>query len=126
MWSFIIPVVIFKINPASVEYFRRTREMFFGKKLEDVVPTGEAQTEEWGKFEKGLASVHAYLAMTDKKGPYVLGDTISWGDFVIFSFVYWFKLTWGEDSKEWKDIASWNGGRWAAHIDALKEYLTVV
>jgi glutathione S-transferase len=78
------------------------------EKTEDVVPTGNARTEEWGKFEKGMASVDSYLALTDKKGPYVLGDRISWSDLVLFSFVYWFKLTWGENSKE---IAFWNGGR---------------
>jgi glutathione S-transferase len=114
---FILPVTNSKLNPASEEYFRR--------RLEDV-PTGNARTEEWGKFEKGLASVHSYLALTDKKGPYILGDTISWSDLVLFSFLYWFKLVWGENSKEWKDIASWNGGRWEAHIDALKKYHTVL
>ena len=126
MWSFIVLVTNLKLNPASEKYYRRTREILFGQKLEDVVPTGNARIEEWGKFEKGLASVHSYLALTDKKGPYILGDMISWGDLVLFSFIYSFKLTLGENSDEWKDIASWNGGRWAAHIDALKEYNTVV
>ena len=126
MWSFIIPATNFKLNPVSEEYFRRTREISFGQKLEDVVPTGNARTEGWGKFEKGLASIHSYLVLTDEKGPYVLGDTISWSDLVLFSFIYWFKLTWGENSREWKDIASWNGGRWESHIDALKKYGTVV
>ena len=126
VWSFIIPATNFKLNPVSEEYFRRKREISFGRKMEDIVPTGNARTEEWGKFEKGLASVHSYLVLTDKKGPYILGDTISWGDLVLFSFLYWFKITWGENSREWKDIASWNGGRWEAHIEALKKYHTVV
>ena len=123
VWSFIIPAIHTKLNPTSAEYFRHYREISFGKKLEDIVPTGTARTEEWGKFEKGLASIHALM---DKKGPYVLGDTISWADFLMFSFVYFFKLIWGEDSKEWKEVASWNGGKWEALIDALKEYHTVV
>ena len=126
VWSFILPATNLKLNPVSEEYFRRTREIAFGQKLEDIVPTGNARTEEWGKFEKGLASVHSYLALTDKKGPYILGDTISWSDLVLFSFLYWFKLIWGENSREWKDIASWNGGRWEAHINALSKYHTVV
>ena len=125
-WCFIKPAVCLKLNPASEEYFRRTREISFGKKLEDVVPTGEARTEAWGKFKKGLDTTYSYLISTDTKGPYMMGDTISWSDFVLFSFLYWFKLVWGEDSEEWKDIASWNDGRWEAHISALKEYHTVV
>ena len=126
MWPFIIPVTNSRLNPVSEAYFRRGRESSFGKKLEDIVPIGNARTEEWGKLEKGLASVYSYLASTDKKGPFFLGDTISWSDLVLFSFLYWFKLVWGENSKEWKDIASWNEGRWEAHIEALNKYHTVV
>jgi len=126
LWRFIIPAVNSKLSPVSQEYFRRTRETSFGKKLEDVIPTGDARTEEWGKFEQGLARIHSYLTATDKTGPFFLGDTISWSDLVLFSFLYWIKLIWGEDSKEWKDIASWNGGRWEAHISALQKYNTVV
>ena len=126
VWPFILPVTNSRLNPVSEAYFRRSRETSFGKKLEDIVPIGNARTEEWEKLEKGLASVYSYLASTDKKGPYFLGDTISWSDLVLFSFLYWFKLIWGENSEEWKDIASWNGGRWEAHIEALNKYHTVV
>ena len=125
VWPLILPASNFKLNPASEEYFRRTREILFGKKLEDVIPTGNAWTEQWGKFEKGITTIDSYWASTDEKGPYILGDTISWSDLVLFSFLYWFKLIWGENSKEWKDIASWNGGRWEVHINALKKYHTV-
>ncbi|KAF8810233.1 hypothetical protein BYT27DRAFT_7222021 [Phlegmacium glaucopus] len=126
VWPFILPSVCPKLNPRSEEYFRRTREISFGKKLEDVVPTGNTRTEEWGKFQQGLTKLHSYLVSTDDKGPYMLGETISWSDLLLFSYLYWLKITWGEDSKEWKDIASWNGGRWEAHMNALKKYNSVV
>jgi len=122
VWAFMIPATCLRLNPSSEEYFRRTREISYGKKLEDVVPTGDARTEEWRKFEKGLDIVHSYLVSTDEKGPYMMGNTISWSDLLLFSYLYWFKVIFGEDSKEWKDIASWNGGRWEAHMNALKEY----
>lgn len=120
--AFIIPVTCLRLNPVSAEYFRRTREISYGKKLEDVIPTG---TEEWRKVEQGMDKLHSYLVSTDDKGPYMLGDTISWSDLMISSYLYWLKVIWGEDSKEWKDIASWNGGRWEAHSNALKKYHTV-
>jgi len=126
VFSFVIPAVYLKLNPASKEYFRRTREILFGKKLEDIAPTGDDRTEAWGSLKKGMDTIHSYLISTDDKGPYMLGDKISWSDLVLFSFLYWLKLIWGEDSPEWKDIASWNGGRWEAHLNALKEYQTVV
>jgi len=126
VWAFIIPAVYLRLNPSSKGFFRRTREISYGVKLEDLVPTGDARTKEWGKFEKGLDKLHSYLVTTDEKGPYMMGDTISWSDLLLFSYLYWFKLIFGEDSEEWKDIASWNGGRWDAHVNALKEYHTVV
>jgi len=126
VYNFILPAVPFRLNPVSEEYFRRTRAVWFGKKLEDILPTGEARTEEWGKLQKGLDKIHSYLALSDEKGPFFLGDTISWSDLYVFSYLYWFKVVWGEDSKEWKDVASWNGGRWEAHLNALKKYQTVV
>jgi len=121
-WPFIIPAVALKLNPRSEE-FLRFREISYGERV--VVPTGDARIEEWGKFKKGLDVAHSYLVMTDKKGPYMMGDTISWSDIVLFGFLSFFKIIWGEDSAEWKDIASWNDGRWEAHVDALKEYNTV-
>ena len=71
--AFMIPATCLKLNPRSQEYFRRTREILFGKKLEDVVLTGEARTEEWGKFKNGLDAIHSYLTSTDEKGPYMMG-----------------------------------------------------
>ena len=116
--SFIMPVTCFKLNPRSEVYYRRV----YRKKLEGGIPIGDARTEAWGKFEKGLDTIHSYLISTDDKGPYMLGDTISWSDLLLFSYIYWLKAIFGADSKEWKDIASWNGGRWEAHLNALKKH----
>lgn len=116
-WPFIIPAVALKLNPRSEESLRLWATSS-GENME--VPTGDVRTEEWGKFKKGLNVVHSHLVMTDKKGPYVMGDIISWSDIVLFSFLSFFKIIWGEDSAEWKDIASWNDGRWEAHVDTLK------
>ena len=125
-WAFSIPASYSRLNPVSAEYFRRTSEISYGMKLEDSVPTGDARIEEWGKFEKGMDRLHSYLISTDKNGPYMMGNTISWSDLVLFSFLSYFKAAWGGDSQEWKDIASWNDGRWEAYMNALKECQTVV
>ena len=121
-WPFIIPAVALKLNPRSEEYLR-LREISYGERV--AVPTGDARIEEWGKFKKGLEIIYSYLVTTDQKGPFMMGDTISWSDIVLFGFLSFFKIIWGEDSTEWKDIASWNNGRWEEHIDALKGYNTL-
>ena len=120
---FIIPVVASKLNPRSEEYLQLREISYEGQRV--VAPTGEARIEEWSKFKKGIDIVYSSLVMTDKKGRYMMGDTISWSDFVLFGFLSFFKIIWGEESEEWKDIVSWNGGRWEAHVDALNKYNTL-
>ena len=122
-WPFVIPAVAAKLNPRSEEYLRLREISYGGERV--VVPSGDARTEEWGKFKKGMDIAYASLVMTDKKGPYMMGDTISWSDFVLFGFLSFFRVIWGEESEEWKDIGSWNGGRWEKLVEVLEKYNTV-
>jgi len=126
LWTFLLPVVYTRLNPASQAYFRRTREAIFGKKLEELTPTGEDAVAQWAKFESGLGNVDAWYAKNGGKCPFILGETPSWGDFVVGSCLIWIKIISGEDSQRWKDIASWHGGRWENLLKSLKEYSTVV
>jgi len=120
---FIIPTIFPKLGTQrSEDYYRRTREISFGKTLEDVVPVGNERIEEWAKFREGLNKVDQCFAKTDAKGPFVMGDTISWSDIFVSSYLIWFKIVWGEDSEEWKDVASWNEGRWGNLLRAFGEY----
>jgi len=122
LWAFILPATNSILNPRSEEYFRRTRELTFKVTLEDLVPKGEKAVEEWAKFKANLDKFNSWFAKTDDKGPFILGETISWTDLNVASWTIWLKVVWGEDSKEWKDIASWNGGRWNNLLIALEKY----
>ncbi|KAF9479950.1 hypothetical protein BDN70DRAFT_806127 [Pholiota conissans] len=125
-WMFILPATFEKLHPVSQAYYRTTREAFFGKKIEELMPTGDAATKEWANCKEGLGKVSVWFEKTDSSGPYLLGDRVSWGDFVVASYLVWMRIIWGEDSKEWKDISSWDGGRWKRLVESLKEYETVV
>jgi glutathione S-transferase len=117
---FTLPSIYPKIGTQrSEEYFRRTKKLVFGLTLEEMVPVGAERAVQWAKFRDGMSKVDECLAKTDSKGPFVMGNTISWADFVISSFLLFFKNVWGEDSEEWKDIASWNGGRWKILLPTL-------
>ena len=50
--------------------------------------------------------------LSKDQGPFVTGDTVSCADFFISAFLMYLKNIWGEDSEEWKDVTSWNDGRW--------------
>ena len=126
LWNFVIPAICSKLSPRGEEYFRRTREKSFGKTMEDIVPRGEVAVAEWAKFKDGMGKVDAWYAKNGGKGLFLLGETPSWGDIVIASYLVWMRIVWGEDSQQWKDISSWNNGRWAGIVEALKDHETVV
>ncbi|KAF9479949.1 hypothetical protein BDN70DRAFT_878249 [Pholiota conissans] len=122
--QFVRPAIHRILNPASQGFYRTTREQFYGKKLEDVAPkldTEEGRVE-WAKIEATFATVALWYSKNGGKGPFILGDRVSWADFVVGGNLLWFKAAWGEDDKKWKDLMSWQGGVWKTLSDALKEY----
>jgi glutathione S-transferase len=110
------------LTPQSQAYSRRTREKSLGKALEDISPKGEAAVAEWARFRDGLGKVDTWYAKNGGKRPFLLGETPSWGHIIVASYLNWTRKVWGDDSQQWKDILSWNNGRWAAIIEALKKY----
>ena len=112
-------------TPESKEYYRRTKEIIFGKTLEQTTPVGAEKIAQWAKFREGLSRIDECLAKTDAKGPFVMGDTISWADFFLSGYFIYMKVVWGEESEEWTAVASWNGRRWENLLKALEEYQTI-
>jgi glutathione S-transferase len=106
------------LNPSSEEYFRRTRKEMFGKAVDELVPQGENAKAEWKKLEEGFGKIAGWL----KEDQFVMGNTVSFADFAIFGLLEWYKLSVGEDSQQWKDIASWHGGRWGKLVTTLEAY----
>ncbi|KAL0961165.1 hypothetical protein HGRIS_006137 [Hohenbuehelia grisea] len=122
VWAFILPATNNVLNPKSEEYFRRTREKDFGKRLEDVVPAGEEGKKEWAKVKTGFNSIEKWIIKGG--GEFVTGNTVSFADVIIASFLLWFKRVWGETSQEWKDISSWNEGRWVKRLQTFEKYFS--
>lgn len=121
LWDFVIPPIIAVLNPTSREYYRETREQTWGKRLEDIPPSGDKYTEEWAKVERGFTQMATwYEKVAD--GPFIMGKEASWADFVVGAHLMWFSKAWGDDDKKWKAIMSWNGGVWKALFNALEQY----
>ncbi|TFK67275.1 hypothetical protein BDN72DRAFT_843302 [Pluteus cervinus] len=129
-WQFLLPRVREILNPASEDYFRRTREESFEQRLEDVVPKKENGDwdKEWAKVKKGFEKAEKWFKQhgTGDSGEWVLGDTLSFADVAIASYLIFIRITMGEDSQNWKDITSWSGGRWARIVERLAPYETVL
>ncbi|KAF8630584.1 hypothetical protein AX17_005396 [Amanita inopinata Kibby_2008] len=121
---FVIPAVYEMLNPASQDYFRRTREIRFGRKIEEIAPTGLEKEELWNKIRKGFGIVDGWLQQNG--GPFARGEQISFVDFALAGYIMWIKFVVGEDSWMWKDLQSWNDGRWGRYLQSLEKYETFV
>ncbi|KAJ2935446.1 hypothetical protein H1R20_g1649, partial [Candolleomyces eurysporus] len=127
---FLLPATFPIVLERSREYFRRTREPYFGgKKLEDVILTGEEKVAGLKKVE----DVFRVLAGWFKGNPYqehgelkhdgslwLMGTEASYADLILAAYVMWMKKVWGEESEEWKEASSWNGGKWKRLLDGCK------
>lgn len=122
----LIPITCLKLNPASQPYARSTREIRFGKKLEDISPPGQKLEEYWKKTQEGFGVVHGWISKNGKGKQFVMGDTISYADVTIASFLRWARVILGEDSEEWKNIETWHDGRWSSLMAHFQKYEQVI
>ena len=107
------------------EYFRRTRELVFGKTLEDFSPEGEVREGHWMALEAGYDQIAAII---EKNGPgidYVAGGSEpTRADFILVAFLIRIKIVLPE---EWeKRVKEWSGGRWARLLKKTEEWQAVV
>ena len=120
MFILIVATTNKQLNPYSEKYFRRTREALLGGKLEEIRPAGPKREQGFKKFKAGLDELSAFMDKNGEGKLFVMGDTISFADFLIGSWLFFFKVM--VPDEEWKELASWNSGRWGKHFEALQTY----
>ena len=102
------------VSPESQTWIRESRDP----------PTGDVTMDpqsQWDAFKDALGSVS--LPVYEKaEGIFLKGSEPAWADFVTAAAVLCNKMTYGADSKEWKAIETWHGGRWAKLIKDLEPY----
>jgi len=123
----VAPLICTYLNPTSTEYYRRTRELSLGSKLEDLSPPGgPLRDQHWQQVQSGYGAINAWLAKNGEGKKFVMGDVMSYADVVIVGWVLFIKLMLGMQSQEWKEIEGWHDGRWAAFLTEFTDYLVVV
>lgn len=75
------------LNEASVPFWYRTREEKFGMKL-DALEEAEGGEKGWARAAPLLREVTGLLK--EKEGPFFMGDTVSYADFVWAGFLIFF------------------------------------
>ncbi|KFY43934.1 hypothetical protein V494_01755 [Pseudogymnoascus sp. VKM F-4513 (FW-928)] len=90
------------LNPRSKEYFDRTREEDEGLPLPELLAKTEKREEEaWGEAREGLRELAALLE-ENEKGPFFMGDVVSYADMVVLS---WLQFYWCIDKERLFDRA---------------------
>lgn len=119
--DFLIWTIFVKLNPPSAVYFRNQREPSLGKRMEDLVLDNQIAAI-MDDFKGVLGKLDALYSKNRGKGPYIMGDVLSWADILVASLLMCFRVSAGEDSQRWKEITSWHGRRWAILMESLKKY----
>ncbi|KAH6905144.1 hypothetical protein BKA70DRAFT_507627 [Coprinopsis sp. MPI-PUGE-AT-0042] len=114
-------------NPASRDHLSLARAKdlspwFPGAATLDDIQFSEAEYEEiWKGFKDSLDGIADIYGGKTGFG-WFIGDTISFGDFVLASGLIWVRTLYGVDSKVWSEICGWNDGKWGTLLERLAEY----
>ncbi|KAF5349931.1 hypothetical protein D9756_009289 [Leucocoprinus leucothites] len=113
------------LNPISAEYYAYHRRDF-ADPLSELYPKGkEALAAQWKKVEESFNTIDTWLSKNTKPGDFVMGDTVTFCDFVIAGILDAIRVAFGEESEEWERVMGWSGGRWKRFMGNLKEYASV-
>lgn len=104
----------FKLNPASKDFFRRTRETEFGVKMEDFAPLGPKRDEMWAAVREGFSRVAAkYESSEEGSLSYFYGDKVSYADLIVVAYLLYVRTVLGPECPEWREVEKWNESHWS-------------
>ena len=66
-------------------------------------------------------NIYERTAKTDAGGPFVMGDVVSWVNSFLSASLKYLKKILGEDSEEWKEVASLNEGSWTNLLQVVRD-----
>ncbi|KAL4246827.1 hypothetical protein ABKN59_007393 [Abortiporus biennis] len=131
LFALAIAGVTHHLSPRSAEYFRRTREEIFGKKLEDIILGGidsgsEGAEKCWTAAQDGLNTLASWYNKNEALGKslYLFGDSVTYADVLVAARLLFIREILGKDSKGWERIKSFDGGRWERFLNNFEKYHT--
>lgn len=116
------------MNERSAGYFRATREAVLGP-LEELAPEGSEKRKAHWEGLKGIFGTFAGWFGSDGKEKVLFSggeqERILYADVVVAAQLRWMKTLFGEESEEWRDVMSWDGGRWKKLVEVFGKYEAV-
>ncbi|KAI0354607.1 hypothetical protein OH77DRAFT_1590389 [Trametes cingulata] len=117
----VMPVAYDRLNDASKAHFKTYREKVLGGNLLEWSPPGSAvRKEQMKQLQAGLGRIAGWLSANGKDSNFFMGDKPTFADMMLAARLMWAKRILGEESEEWKEIESWDGGRWGRLVDAFE------
>jgi glutathione S-transferase len=117
------PKILAILSPVGRSHFssQKARQVYTKTPLEHVtvggvisVNPGE-KTRMWEEFKGAWNSLSEEFYAEECL--WLMGDEISFADFIVAAYLTCFCLLFGEESRQWLDIRSWNNGRWGRMYD---------
>ncbi|KDN37606.1 hypothetical protein RSAG8_10011, partial [Rhizoctonia solani AG-8 WAC10335] len=104
------------MDDKGYEYYSRSRRVIFGRDLLELLPEVDSN---WAKAKGGWEALGDQLELGGKDGPFVMGAQISFIDFAIGGLLHAVQKCEGGEMKYWKDMSTWQGGRWGAFWEEI-------
>ena len=123
MLRIMMPATYDVLDPRSQAYFKRTREAWFKCPLDELAPKGSARRREiWDAVRDGFGTVAKWLPADEEERLLFGGEQIIYADVTVAAFLKWMQVILGQESEEWKDALTWDGGRWARFLSKFDQY----
>lgn len=123
--SLVLPTTQKRLNERSQKYFLDSREFWYQQKLEDLSPPGPKREELWSQVRKGLTTLAGFYKKNENEGSgqsvFFMGNTFTYADIVIGSFLCWPKDILFEEDFDWQEIANADDGLWGRIVDELEQ-----
>ena len=123
-----LPAAHALLNERSAVYFRATREAVLGK-LEELAPKGsEKRKKHWEGFRAIFHTFATWLEADGRREKLFFageGEKIVYADIVVAGALRCFHTGFGDESEEWQDMLTWDGGRWKRFAEAFEKYEAV-
>ncbi|KAK0203365.1 hypothetical protein DFS33DRAFT_1474434 [Desarmillaria ectypa] len=111
------PGIVAKMNDATALYLLKSR---LGGALRVEAPKGEEREKLWASAKKNFGKMNKWFEGNDDE--FVMEKQPCFADTVICAFLWFTRRMVGEESEEWKDIITWNDGKWGRYLDNFKLY----
>ncbi|KAG8954440.1 hypothetical protein FRC04_011767 [Tulasnella sp. 424] len=110
----VAPQIVPILDDPGAEYYIRTREEMFGRKLTEM-GIGEERAKSLAALEKVLATLDGHISLNGG-GDFLMGSTPSFADFILCASFMWMKRAPTTQDPGFETvfdvIKGWHGGRW--------------